>query len=129
LIITLVFEKNANFFAENCRKSQKIVIITSTPGQSGDNFPNFSNFWCPFDCLKLGLNFRWLCLENFGHFSEAFPVTLFARYPVFFLSLLFLQQEKNCCFHVKLLRSSTNVCKTKNRCDQTSLWKNAQNGA
>jgi hypothetical protein len=32
LIITLVFEKNAIFFAENCRKSQKIVIITSTPG-------------------------------------------------------------------------------------------------
>jgi hypothetical protein len=32
LIITLIFEKNANFFAENCRKSQKIVIITSTPG-------------------------------------------------------------------------------------------------
>jgi hypothetical protein len=32
VIITLVFEKNANFFAENCRKSQKIVIITSTPG-------------------------------------------------------------------------------------------------
>jgi Ni,Fe-hydrogenase III small subunit len=31
LIITLVFEKNANFFAENCRKSKKIVIITSTP--------------------------------------------------------------------------------------------------
>jgi hypothetical protein len=30
LIITLVFEKNANFFAENCRKSRKIVIITST---------------------------------------------------------------------------------------------------
>jgi hypothetical protein len=29
----LVFEKNANFFAENWRKSQKIVIITSTPGQ------------------------------------------------------------------------------------------------
>jgi Ni,Fe-hydrogenase III small subunit len=31
LIITLVFEKNANFFAENWRKSQKIVIITSAP--------------------------------------------------------------------------------------------------
>jgi hypothetical protein len=29
LIITSVFEKNANFFR---RKSQKIVIITSTPG-------------------------------------------------------------------------------------------------
>jgi hypothetical protein len=32
LIITLVFEKNAIFFAENGGKSQKIVIITSTPG-------------------------------------------------------------------------------------------------
>jgi hypothetical protein len=31
MIITLVFEKNANFFAENGRKSQKIVSITSTP--------------------------------------------------------------------------------------------------
>jgi hypothetical protein len=31
LILTLVFEKNANFFAENCRKLQKIVIIPSTP--------------------------------------------------------------------------------------------------
>jgi hypothetical protein len=32
LIITLFFEKNAYFFAENCQKSQKNVIITSTPG-------------------------------------------------------------------------------------------------
>jgi hypothetical protein len=32
LIITLVFEKNAISFAENCRKSPKIVITTSTPG-------------------------------------------------------------------------------------------------
>jgi hypothetical protein len=31
LIITLVIEKNANFFAINWQKSQKIVIITSTP--------------------------------------------------------------------------------------------------
>jgi hypothetical protein len=30
-IIALVFKKNANVFAENWRKSQKIVIITSTP--------------------------------------------------------------------------------------------------
>jgi hypothetical protein len=34
VILTLVFEKNANFFAENCQKSQKIVIITSTPGRA-----------------------------------------------------------------------------------------------
>jgi hypothetical protein len=32
LIITLVFKKNANFFAENWGESQKIVITTSTPG-------------------------------------------------------------------------------------------------
>jgi hypothetical protein len=31
-IITLVFEKNAKFFDKNWQKSQKIVIITSTPG-------------------------------------------------------------------------------------------------
>jgi hypothetical protein len=31
LIITLVFEKNANCFAENWQKSPKIVILTSTP--------------------------------------------------------------------------------------------------
>jgi hypothetical protein len=31
MIITLVFEKNANFVAEDRRKSQKIEIITSTP--------------------------------------------------------------------------------------------------
>jgi hypothetical protein len=28
----LIVEKNANFFPENWRKSQKIVITTSTPG-------------------------------------------------------------------------------------------------
>jgi hypothetical protein len=33
LIITLVFEENVNFFAENCQKSKKIVIITSSPGR------------------------------------------------------------------------------------------------
>jgi hypothetical protein len=32
-IITLVFEKNSYFFAENCQKSQKIVIITSVPDE------------------------------------------------------------------------------------------------
>jgi hypothetical protein len=31
IIIASVFEKNANCFAENWQKSQKIVIITSTP--------------------------------------------------------------------------------------------------
>jgi hypothetical protein len=31
-LITLVFEKNANFFADNCRKLPKIVIRTSTLG-------------------------------------------------------------------------------------------------
>jgi hypothetical protein len=43
LIKTLVFEKNANFFAENCRKSQKIVIITSTPELSYLSFRHTNN--------------------------------------------------------------------------------------
>jgi hypothetical protein len=43
LIITLVFEKNANFFAENWQKSQKFVIITSTPGAYPTKY-DFSNF-------------------------------------------------------------------------------------
>jgi hypothetical protein len=38
LIITLVFKKNAIFFAENWEKSQKIVIITSTPGHPAVDF-------------------------------------------------------------------------------------------
>jgi hypothetical protein len=43
MIITLVFEKNANFFAENCKKSQKIVIITSTPGMVGQEPGSLKN--------------------------------------------------------------------------------------
>jgi hypothetical protein len=42
LIITLVFEKNAIFFAENCQKSQKIVTITSTPGLKRTDFVGVS---------------------------------------------------------------------------------------
>jgi hypothetical protein len=42
LIITLVFEKNANFFAENWQKSQKIGIITSTPALAKDAKNDFS---------------------------------------------------------------------------------------
>jgi hypothetical protein len=42
MIITLVFEKNANFFAENCQKSPKIVIITSTPGERTLDLLGFS---------------------------------------------------------------------------------------
>jgi hypothetical protein len=38
VIITLFFEKNANFFAENKQKSQKIVSITSTPGRTGGKY-------------------------------------------------------------------------------------------
>jgi hypothetical protein len=44
LIITLVFEKNANIFAENWQKSQKIVIITSAPGMY---VPNPCGAPCP----------------------------------------------------------------------------------
>jgi hypothetical protein len=43
MIITLVFEKNANYFAENWEKSQKIMIITSTP--------DWADFRLLVDCL------------------------------------------------------------------------------
>jgi hypothetical protein len=33
----LVYEKNANFFAETWQKSQNIVIITSPPGDKPGN--------------------------------------------------------------------------------------------
>jgi hypothetical protein len=41
----LIFEKNANFFVESCRKSQKIVIITSTPGHPASD-PNILSISC-----------------------------------------------------------------------------------
>jgi hypothetical protein len=50
LIITLVFEKNVNFFAENWRKSQKIVIITS--------IPDWTNFRPSGGCLLRAGFFR-----------------------------------------------------------------------
>jgi hypothetical protein len=44
VIITSVFEKNAIFSAENCQKSQKIVIITSTPAYVSILFKPLSTF-------------------------------------------------------------------------------------
>jgi hypothetical protein len=49
LIITLVFKKNAKFLVENWEKSQKIVIITSTPGT---HVPKFSH---RFDAYVVGM--------------------------------------------------------------------------
>jgi hypothetical protein len=45
MIMTLVFEKNANFFAENWQKLQKLVIITSTPGSELSKFRLCNPFW------------------------------------------------------------------------------------
>jgi hypothetical protein len=71
LTITLVFEKNANFFAENCRKSQKIGIITSTPGERCRliHLKCFSNFVVrlflqPFIFLNEA---RWQCILCFDN--------------------------------------------------------------
>jgi hypothetical protein len=66
LIITLVFEKKTPFFDENCRKSQKIVIITSTPGLPDGIFNAH---------LKYKLDI-WYILWSFGNFvviSYIFP--------------------------------------------------------
>jgi hypothetical protein len=45
VIITLVFEKNANFFAENGQNSQKIVIITSTPDWENFRLSSYYLLW------------------------------------------------------------------------------------
>jgi hypothetical protein len=78
----LAFEKNANLFADNSRKSQKIVIITSTPGRFVlRNFAHFSAtfffhnsvansddaIFPPSPCLLSNLCFSvWLSPDAFG---------------------------------------------------------------
>jgi hypothetical protein len=52
LIITFVFEKNANFFAENWKKSQKIAIITLTPESQCDDF---KNIFAEKNCDQFGI--------------------------------------------------------------------------
>jgi hypothetical protein len=50
----LVFEKNANFVAENGPKSQKIVIITLTPAHMSatkKSTQNDANFASHFDAV------------------------------------------------------------------------------
>jgi hypothetical protein len=63
LIITLVFEKNASFFAENCRKSQKIEIITLTPDWA--NFrPMIDHLLWAVTCQFQKLSTFWATLFN-----------------------------------------------------------------
>jgi hypothetical protein len=67
LIITLVFEKNANFFAKNCQKLQKIVIITSVPG----NNPTTSEFTTTYNVSVLvGYLERFLKVEENNFVSK-----------------------------------------------------------
>jgi hypothetical protein len=55
LIITLVFEINATFFAENCQKSQKIVIITLPLGHTACSYQSKRAF---YRLLSLGVRHR-----------------------------------------------------------------------
>jgi hypothetical protein len=68
LIITLVFEKNANFFAENWEKSQKIMIITSTPGVEFSHI--FSKFRGWLVSVMILLNFRPKYITNVVIFTQ-----------------------------------------------------------
>jgi hypothetical protein len=71
MIKTLVFEKNANVFEENCQKSPKIVIITSTPGIQG-----YQMVYCQTKKSHLGKFWRscngryWYILWPFDRFSD-----------------------------------------------------------
>jgi hypothetical protein len=56
MIITLVFKKNVNFFAENWEKLLKIVIVTSSPvSWQLQKLPTF--FGHSFPQLRLRINF------------------------------------------------------------------------
>jgi hypothetical protein len=68
LIITLVFEKNANFFAQNCQKSQKIVIITSAPGLPDGIFWKASE-WKNLVSFMIVWYILWVFLLKFSHFD------------------------------------------------------------
>jgi hypothetical protein len=75
LIVTLVFEKYANFFAENCQKAQKIVIITSTPGSKMPMYVQRSSFMSPWLYVR-GATVEChptKCHPAECHFSECHP--------------------------------------------------------
>jgi hypothetical protein len=83
IFITLVFEKNTNFFTENWQKSQKSVIITSTPGLT-----DFS--WC--NIPKRGKNYptttkytKWPRISyqmvvNYSKWPQNIPTLSFPRH-------------------------------------------------
>jgi hypothetical protein len=88
--MTLVFEKNANFFAEICRKLQKIVIITLT-----SNFRPLGNcflwavffncksspqIWVLFPRLRLGINFDKKIVGL--HFGRIFHKLIWSHVPL-----------------------------------------------
>jgi hypothetical protein len=59
LIITLVFVKNANIFAENWQKSQKLVIITSTPARfNGQSLVTLGQISCGLRSIFTNSDFR-----------------------------------------------------------------------
>jgi hypothetical protein len=69
VIITLVFESNAKFFAKNWQKLQKIVIITSTPEDRCCGHKIFCDFR-QFSAQKIGVFLKNQCYDqNFAYFS------------------------------------------------------------
>jgi hypothetical protein len=82
LIIKLIFEKNANFFAENCRKSQKIVIITSTPGHPAWKRSSKKLVWKK---AKLRLRLWIQGMDVHFHFLAGVNSPFFASFISFYL--------------------------------------------
>jgi hypothetical protein len=84
LIITLVFEKSANFFVQNCRKLKRILIITSTPDQYCSvaflcpvsftkSFRPGNNGFQKYLCHNIGYfdsNYSYLDTKNYQNFRE-----------------------------------------------------------
>jgi hypothetical protein len=115
LIITLVFEKNVNFFTENWEKSQKIVIKTSTPDEfvkkvainvAQPIFFSKNNMYvtfteekgCPKICAKYVIENNWR-VKTIAPWAKIRPIWSLwlsvTKTTLFFVSLEFFLQKRH----------------------------------
>jgi hypothetical protein len=102
-IITLVFEKNAIFFAKNWQTSQKIVIITSTPGQQGCQMVYFQtpNILEGFGLENVGIfNGHWNILQKFGMFYDNLVHFAFFWYILSGVGIVYQEKSGNPVFNM-----------------------------
>jgi hypothetical protein len=99
----VVFEKNDNFFAEKCRKSQKIVIICNIDCA---NFCHFGHFydaqmhkiWATFSYFQTWQKFYWATIwASFGRlfFHKHIRSPCSRSKPSMYKLLLYLRENRH----------------------------------